>query len=857
MSSHDSNNLKTFSIFFSGLIIVQSIIFLKMGAISLITLSYSIFFITLVNAYAVKKFSISLAHHILNLSFLFYLGFLSYKTGGIYSISMILLFFVPLLTTVFSDKKVRVLYLIAAVFLFFCFYFDQLLNLGFFVSEQIININRYRIYDFIAIFSCFFAMISVYIKNSEKTRLQLAQSQLECRQISENAKKSMKIKDEFLANMSHEIRNPMNGIIGMMHVLLDSDLDKEQRAQSKIVHSSAKALLTIVNDILDLSKINAGKLDLDIWDFDLDVAMKDIASLPELLARQKGIDFSYSIDPNVPCLLQGDIGRIRQIINNLIGNAIKFTDSGKVTIGITLKSEDETSALLYFSVEDTGIGIKEGQLKSLYESFTQADLSITKKYGGTGLGLAISKLLVEKMHGEIGAESIEMIGSTFWFTLRLKKQLEKEKTFNIHARNVDDCKILVLSEGSQIGKNLENNLNEMDLDYYQAYGSMEVLKKLNTATDKNTPFHVFIMEAKEYDKIMETLGRKIKQEPQFRHLKLILLTSIGKKGDARRFEQAGFSAFLSSPVAKSLLLDCIKAVLSTQAKDGNKKLPIITKYSILESKKHFKPVLIVEDMETNLIVAKALLGKQGYKTDVAKNGLEAVQKHKDYQYSLILMDCQMPVMDGFEATRQIRENEKQLGMDHVPIIAMTGNAFESDREKCFEAGMDDFISKPVEPDILAQKIRSNLKDAATPAKNDHPDKPKDKADEAIAIKVESPPAKVSGIDIEVDQCFNKEKLFERFGNDKNLIELILNSFLEEAPELIEKIGQAIDGNDIEGVKLSSHALKGSAANLNADLLRNAALELETQAKDQNSDSFVATLELIQTQYKRFIREGKL
>ena len=313
----------------------QSVLFLRLGALSLVALSGLVFFITLLNIYGLKKNSGSLPGHILNASFMMYLGGLCYKTGGFYSISMLLLFIVPLLTTVLADKKVRILYLVVAVLMFFCFYFEQRVNTGFFVSDRLINISIYRFYNLLVILCCFFGMISVYVKNTEQTDVQLAHSRQECRQVSEKARQAMKVKDEFLANMSHEIRNPMNGIIGMMHVLLDSDLDEDQREYSQIAYNSARALLIIVNDILDLSKIEAGKLEMDVMDFDLDIAIKDIVSLPELQARQKGIDFSYSIDTEVPCLLQGDIGRIRQIINNLTGNAVKFTDVGEVTLNIT------------------------------------------------------------------------------------------------------------------------------------------------------------------------------------------------------------------------------------------------------------------------------------------------------------------------------------------------------------------------------------------------------------------------------------------------------------------------------------------------------------------------------------------
>ena len=820
---------------------VQGILFFKIGALSLVMLTCLILIVNLSNVYLFKKDTTNLSGHILNASFLFYLVLLCYKSGGFFSISIILLFFVPLFTTVFLDKKIRLFYLVLSVLVFFAFYLENRVNLGLFVTPKIINISLYRFYNLFAILICFYGSIMIYIKNSDQIKKQLKKAQGQSEQVSKDADKALKIKDEFLANMSHEIRNPMNGIIGMMHVLLDSDLNEEQEEYAKIVYSSARALLTIVNDILDLSKIEAGKLELDVRDFDLDIAMKEIISMPEVQARQKGIDFNYSIAGDVPCLLQGDIGRIRQIINNLTGNAIKFTESGEVILSISLKSEDEKYVKLYFTVEDTGIGIKEDQLEALFESFTQADLSITKKYGGTGLGLAISKLLAEKMDGEIGVESVDMIGTTFWFTIKLKKQSEKKHTIDFAAHDIKDCKILVLGDMSSLGIHFENNLNALDINYDQAFDETEAFEMLKWAYDDQNSFHVVIMEAKENHDFAKTLGKKIKQNDFFKNIKLMILTSVGCKGDTKLFEDIGFSAFLSKPVTKNLLLDCIKAVLS-QPPDDENLMPIVTKYSILETKKQNQLILIVDDMETNLITAKALIGKLGYVTDHAKNGLEAVQQHNKNSYDLILMDCQMPVMDGYEAVRQIRSNEKKLNLAHVPIVAMTGNVFESDQKKCFDAGMDDFIAKPIEPAVLSQKINLNLIKTVLKAQKD---------DNQIAH--DKPDTHNAAIETTQPMCFNKAKLFERFGNDEEMIKIVLDSFFEEAPELIAKLGNAVNEKDIEETRLNSHALKGSAANVNADLLKDEVLELETAAKEGLLDSFAVKINKINKEYSAFIK----
>jgi signal transduction histidine kinase/CheY-like chemotaxis protein len=848
MSIQDSNNLKAFSWFFSGLLVIQGVLFLRLGALSLVMINCFILVINISNLYFFKNSKSDMQGHIFNAAFLFYLVYLSFKTGGFFSISIILLFFAPIFATVFSDKKIRLLYFVLAFLVFLSFYLEQRLNLGLFVTQRIINISLYRFYNLFAILICFFGSIMVYTKKSDQIKTRLKESELKCQQISMDADKALKIKNEFMANMSHEIRNPMNGIIGMMHVLLDSDLNDEQKEYAKIVDSSAKALLAIVNDILDLSKITAGKFELDVWDFDLDITMQDIISLPELQARQKGVDFTYSIDTDIPCLLQGDISRIRQIINNLTGNAVKFTESGKVVLSVSLKSEDKTHVNLYFSVEDTGIGIKEDQLEKLFEAFTQADSSITKKYGGTGLGLSISKMLVEKMEGKIGVESIDMIGSTFWFTLKLKKQSKDKKTVNIFTQDIKDCKILALADMSSLGINFEKNLNALNIDYDQAFDITKAIKMLKLAYDNKNPFHIAILEAKESDGFAKKFAKKIEQEIFSKNLKLMLLTSVGSKGDGKLFEKMGFSAFLSMPVEKNIFSDCIKAVLSRPF-DNDNLIPILTKYSIIESKKQNRRILIVDDMETNFLTAKALIGKQGYSTDQAKNGLEAVQKHKKNRYDLILMDCQMPVMNGFDASRQIRLNEKDLKIDYVPIIAMTGNAFESDKKKCFDAGMDDFIAKPVEPAVLSQKINSNLaKSVARKEKNQTMGEEEGNDDTAIE-KTEMD---------ETNQLmpFNKKKLLERFGQDEELIEIVLDSFLSEALQLLEKLENAINKNDFEEIRSNAHALKGSAANVNADLLKLAALELETEAKAGQSDSFSLKFKNINEEYNAFSKAVK-
>ena len=717
------------------------------------------------------------------------------------------------------------------------------------VSGMVLSVNPFSFGVFTAslVVFCICMVLVVFTRNQDKAVLDQVQKALhrektqrkkeqnDLVKVSENADQAMKIKDEFLANMSHEIRNPMNGIIGMMHVLKDSDLDEDQRKYADIVYNSAQALLVIVNDILDLSKIEAGKLELDIRPFDLEIGIRDMVSLPELQARQKGIDFSCYIDPQVPRLLKGDIGRLRQVILNLIGNAVKFTESGNVSFAVTLNFDEDTKAGLHFSIEDTGIGIKDEKIDHIFESFNQADISTTKRFGGTGLGLSISRLLVEKMGGRMGAESFEMVGSTFWFDLAFEKALCQEMWEGPRDQSVPDCRLLLVSETPGPSQQLSSLISTLGTAHETALDGKDAFDRLVSAKKHHHPFDVVLMEVQETGRYARKLGAQICHEKMLAGLKLVIVTGVGQKGEAREFEKIGFAAFLSKPVDQVLLTDCIKTVLAMPPINQKDRPPIITRYSIEENKKQSHRILVVEDIETNRITARTLISRLGYAIDEAEDGKQAVKKHGRLPYDLILMDCQMPVMDGYAATREIRSEETLQKRDRTPIIAMTGNAFARDREKCFAAGMDDFITKPVQPDILAQKIWMHL--FAKP----------DADPDTRAEQVSAPP-------VESSMRFNKEQLWERFGHDKDMIQEILTAFFQETPGLLTDLAHAVENKDVQAVAACAHALKGSAANVNADRLKNLVLGLEQNARKNEVLQFEEIYDKIQTEYELFAGE---
>ncbi len=537
------------------------------------------------------------------------------------------------------------------------------------------------------------------LHQTESTNRQLQRALQQAEELRQKAEQAALAKSQFLATMSHEIRTPMNGILGMTQLILQADLDDELREYTTAVYNSGETLLSIINDILDFSKIEAGKLALEDIDFDLRNVLDTLTDIISLKTEEKGLTFGIQLAPETPLFFKGDPGRLQQILINLTGNAVKFTQQGEVRVQGALKSETAEAIELVFRVSDTGIGIPEAKQKYLFEEFTQADASTTRKFGGTGLGLAICKRLCSMMGGEIGLESTPGKGSTFWFTVKLKRADNPSRFHNLNQISLKDKRAFIVDD-HEINRNiLKHQLEnwgcrtELFSDPHQA---LAYLKKSGEVFD----FVILDMQMPGLDG--EMLGREIKRLPALHNTPLIMLTSISTRGQVKKLKEAGFSGFLTKPVKLRQLRSCIKQVLNprpVQAATPHPSFPAST-----GSKREYQ-LLLVEDNSINQKVAMSMLRKLGYTAELAVNGRDAIEKVRNADYSLILMDCQMPVMDGFEATRKLVND---LSKKTPPIIAMTAMAMEGDREKCYAAGMKDYISKPINQNELKNKLQKWL-----------------------------------------------------------------------------------------------------------------------------------------------------